>query len=135
MSVVYEDDYVTIKVNEVGGYVEHEWKKFCPMEPFKAALNKTHQLMIDNNKKKLVIGMEKLGAYNQESTSWVQSDWFPKMMRQGVKNYAIAMGSSALGKMSINRTKDSVQSQVDSHGVKTEYFGTLVEARAYMTSV
>ena len=66
---------------------------------------------------------------------WVETDWFPRVIQNGVTNFALIIPSSALAKMSINRLDEHIEEARNQAGIVTVYFDDIEKARSRLASV
>ena len=90
--------------------------------------NRVLDLARQSGTTKLVIDTTKLKVIKQETQQWIENDWFPRAMQQGIRFMAFVVPEDVLGKMSTQRVNQK------SGGIEIQYVSSLMQAKSWITT-
>jgi len=131
---LYNDKYIQIKLNQDNACMEYQWKRFVPDKAFRGLLDKIYDYTVEHKCDKMLVDMEKMRVIPVESQKWVESDWFPRMIGQGVKIFAMVMpkDKETTGSISKKEMDAMVQDQIKKSGVASVTFNDLDKAKEWI---
>jgi len=135
MELLYEDKYIKINLDKAHSCLEYSWLQFTPAEEYKKLLDKVYDYTIQYGITKLSTDVKDMRVIPQDAQEWTNTDWFPRMMQQGVKHYAISRVKPGGASMSIKAMEQAVKEQMAMAGVTTEYFDDIESARKWIESL
>ncbi len=133
METVLDDKYIQIRVDKSKSRIEAEWKGFAPEEDYKDCLDKVYEFTCQHSCTKQITDMRQMKAIPEKANDWIQSDWFPRMVKQGVKKFALVNSSSAIAKLSVERADKGIEEKVGKSGIDTQYFEDIDSARGWLS--
>ena len=127
----FNESYATVSWDEACQAVVVAWNGFIPLNKAQIAMNKALELYQEKgNKGKWIGDNTRLSAFNKETESWVNENWFPRALGLGLKSLALIVPQSALTKMAL----DSMMSKVPGTELERAYFDSQVAAKKWLTS-
>lgn len=122
---ILEKDYITIEqIKEQNAIVLH-WHENPTSAELKFALNTARDFVKVNNVTNWVANTAKLGVVSDEDQEWVNNEWFPTLLKAGIKNMAIVVAQNIFGQMSIEEIMGTLNAET---GFESRYFNNLEEA-------
>ncbi len=95
---------------------------FLQLEEHQAIGNEILDVAKKNSISKLVIDTSNLKVIKQETQQWIETDWFPRAAKQGIKFMAFIIPQDVLGKMSTQRVNQK------SGGIEIQHISSRSEA-------
>lgn len=126
----FDAPYGTIYWDEATQCVHVEWKGFVHGEMVKTVLNTALDLFKTKNTDRWLADMRKVRVFGEEDATWVNEDWFPRSIQEGVHRMAVTVPESMLAQMSLKR----LMKRVFERNIETAYFSTVEEAKAWLVN-
>jgi len=135
MTQLYEDQHVLIEHNENINCIEFKFKGYTPGQEQKKLLDKVLEF---HKKYKCSCGlndMREMKAIAPETQTFIETDWFPRMIQSGLKAFANinpAMGGGSMSAKKIDRELGDVKQAT---GIQVRFFDTAEQGRSWLASV
>jgi len=101
MDVVYDDEYIQIRINRPKKLLEYQWKKFVSELTFKRSLERVYDTICDHDVDKCLIDRTKFSVLPPHMRNWWETSWFPRIRENGIKRVAVVCGSSKINNASM----------------------------------
>ncbi|GCC51550.1 hypothetical protein SanaruYs_17750 [Chryseotalea sanaruensis] len=130
LSLLFENNHLTIKHHKTDQYLLLTWKGFIPSTEFRSlaceiikAVEKTkvNKILSDNTEWKII---------SPNDYSWAASHWFPKAEESGIKQMATVLSTDAFNRLA----ERTVQNMADISGMKIRNFERLAKAADWLTA-
>jgi hypothetical protein len=95
-----------VRIDHVNKAALASFKGFLEFEEHRKLGEQVLNLAINNGYSKLVIDTTELKVIRQETQKWIETEWFPKASRNGIKYMAFVISSDTLGKMSTKKVNE-----------------------------
>ena len=129
MELLFENEYIQIRLIKKIKCIEYQWKK-CPLnEHFIDLMEKVYRYINEHNCTKLIPDLRNQDRLSEDIRNWAMSDWFPRLVRKGVRTYAIVNPNSDLTRR-INEKNPRII-----NGITTVYFDDVTKARSWLASL
>jgi hypothetical protein len=89
MDILYDDDYIQIRINRPKKLLEYEWKKFVSENTYKSSLERVYDTICDHDVDKCLINRTKLNILPPHMQNWWENFWFPRIRESGIKKIAV----------------------------------------------
>ncbi|MCP4675734.1 MAG: hypothetical protein GY854_09555 [Deltaproteobacteria bacterium] len=132
MKTVLDDEYIQIRVDEAKSSIEAEWKGFASEQDYKDRLDKVYEFTCQHRCTKQLTDMRNMKTIPDKANDWIQSNWFPKMVKQGIKKFALVNSKSVVAKLSVERADKGITDKTDKTGISTQFFDDLDSARGWL---
>lgn len=129
MKVLYENEYIQIRLNGPHRCIEYQWKRHPPVEELKNSMDIVYKYISEHDCKKLLPDLRNLDRLPDDVRLWAESVWFPRLIKQGVRIYAIVSPNSALSRNVTTKTSRN------EFGITTRYFDDLFKARSWISKL
>lgn len=129
--IYFQAPFVTISWDEGLQAVCLEWQGQTYGENLKKGLNNGLNLLAEKKIGKWLADTEKLGVYGKTDEDWINGDWFPRVLKVGLKHMAIVIPKSALARIAVT----AQMSKLPEIGFEMAYFDNQEAARAWLSSV
>ena len=127
MEVLYENEYIQIRLNDPNKCIEYQWKKHAPTEELKNLMDKVYKYVSVHGCNKLLPDLRNLEKLPDEVRLWAESEWFPLLVKKGVRIYAVVSANSALSR------DPTIKTSKNEFGVITRYFDDVLKARTWIS--
>ena len=94
MDILYDDDYIQIRINRPKKLLEYEWKKFVSENTFKSSLERVYDTICGHDVDKCLINRTKFSILPPHMLHWWEHFWFPRIRDNGIKKIAVICESS-----------------------------------------
>ena len=101
MDVVYDDEYIQIRINRPKKLLEYAWKKFVSERAFKSSLERVYNTICDHDVEKCLIDRTKFSVLPPSMRNWWETSWFPRIRDNGIKKIAVVCGPSNINDISM----------------------------------
>ena len=130
MEILFENDFIQIRINREHKCVECQAKKYDnSSNQFITAMEKVFEFICRNGCNKLLPVLGDMSQVPEEVLLWVESNWFPRLIKKGVKTYAVVSQNP-------NLTKSvSAKNPRNFNGITTVYFESIIKARSWIASL
>ncbi len=130
---LFENEYVVINANKEMKTIEYAWKEFVTTNVHKNILEKIFEYTRELGYKKHLIDMREMKVLTEEQQAYVQKEWFPRMLKIGIKAMALINTKSVIAKLSVDRLK----TRVDYGGsvFQSGNFDNIDEARKWLADI
>ena len=130
LELLYENEIIQIRLDQKHSCVECLLKKYnLSNDQIKASLEKVYKFVSENRCNKLLPILGDLSKAPKDIIYWAASEWFPQLVKSGIRTYAIVSPNSPLTQ-SINAKNPRVV-----NGVTTVYFDNVMKARSWVASL
>jgi len=134
MKILHEDDLTQIRHDPAQNCIEWEVKAFVPSKELMEFFEKVYDYSNEYNCTKNLVDMTKMGVIPEDVQDWFQESWFPKMIKIGVKQFALINSKSVITKMSVEKMDKDIEFMKEKFGITTAYFDNMEDAKAYLAS-
>ena len=124
----FDTSYLSICWDEVGGFVEMQWKKLAKGDEFRRGLDMGLKLLTEKKSNKWLADLRQLGVVEKEDQIWSNENWFPRAYDAHIKYMAIVVPQSVFAKISMNE----IMRKVNNKDLTIYYHEELVEARKWL---
>jgi hypothetical protein len=107
-----------------------EWQGWASPEEFAAALDSGVATLIAHHSALWLADCRGMKAIQQSDQDWINEHWFPRVLAAGLKRMALVIPKSTLAAMNL---KD-IMGRVPNTNLDVSYFGTVAEARTWLTT-
>ncbi len=128
MSVVLENEFVTIEVVPEKKTVKHKFHKFIHGEVFRNALLAGRDAFIKNRCTKWLSDDRNNTVLTQEDLEWGKMNWEAELFKAGWKHWALVVPEKAIGQLSMNKLAEHYKSL----GLNIQMFSNPDEAAAWL---
>ena len=132
MERLYEDRNIEIRLDKINKCIEYNWKDFVPSEEYMELLEKVYNYSIQHECDKNLVDMRNMKVIPEEVVDWMQSDWLPRMLQEGIVRFALINTKSIIAGMTVGKIVDGVREVGSERGLKNAFFDDLDEARAWI---
>jgi len=101
MDILYDDEYIQIRINRLKKLLEYEWKKFVSENTFKSSLERVYDTICDHDVDKCLIYRTNFSVLPPHMLTWWENTWFPLVRENGIKKIAVVCGSSKIDNISM----------------------------------
>lgn len=127
----YKDfDFLNIQWDDSIKSVIMTWKKFAKGEDFRMGLNEGVNLVNLKGGSNWLADLRDLGTVIKEDQEWSNNDWYPRAIAAGVRFMAIIMPKSFISALSVK----NILTKVEDIKVETQYFGSLEDAKLWLSN-
>ena len=133
MEALFENEYIQININRKNRFIEYQLKKCDSSEDYINSMEMVYDYVCQNNCNKVLPVLMNRNPIPHDARIWSISNWFPRMVKQGVRTYAIVNIRSDY----VYDPKDKLKAIYDRRntGVTIVYFNDVDEARSWMSSL
>ena len=124
----YENPVVRIHWDSEIHGVWAEWLRFAANNDFREPLMEGYNLLVEKKSKRWIADTRSLGPMTPEDQDWLNSFWFPQMIKGGLRAMAIMVPRKVVTQLSVKR----VMSKIDGKDLATSYFDDLEDARRWL---
>jgi hypothetical protein len=130
-----DESFVKIDWDEKSGWVVADWKGIGRGAAYRAALDRSLELVRKHKARKwLAIMLEAAGVMAPDDAEWMRVDWFPRLLAEGGRRFAIVIPPQALEAMQMNRIKREIdREKPDPDAFANRYFDNVDEARRWLS--
>lgn len=120
--IIYWDD----AIRTVGA----EWLSYAEKDDFREALDTGYKLFIQKKSSRWLADTRYMGPMAREDQEWLNNDWFPRMVKAGMRRMAVMVPHKVVTQMTVRR----VLSKVGHKEFTLAYFDDLEDARNWLGS-
>lgn len=135
MEILYEDEYIQIRLNSPHKCIEYHWKKHASIEELKNLMDKVYKFVSVHGCNKLLPDLSNLKKLPDEVRIWAESEWFPLLVKKGVRTFAIVKRSSDWTSDSVDRLYTTATASKVKLGITTAYFDDILKARSWISKL
>src|SRR5689334_11451171 len=121
--IYFEKRHVRIHWDDSLAAVWAEWLSFVESDEFRAALNAGTKLVEEKRAKRWLADTRNLGPVSQEDQEWTTVDWFPRVIRAGVRSMAFVVPRKVVAQLAVQR----VMNKIDKDELHQAHFAELAE--------
>lgn len=125
---MYEKEYVSVLYNLKCGAVEVNWKGFATDSEYKEALMAANKIITQRRCTKWLSDMTYGKAVSNDTNKWVQTEFIPRAIKQGIKKAAFIVSKDIFRKMYAN----SIKGVIEASGATLKYFDNRDEAEIWL---
>ena len=129
--VYLETQYVSVRWIADGRWVLVEWKAWANSAEYRAAHETVLAALRENHSSKNLIDSTHERVVTDGDQLWLVENWIPRAVAAGRRSTAVVMPKRALGKT----ITESIDRMPRSVATKVEYFATVDEAAAWLSTV
>lgn len=126
--IIVENEWITIRFEDVDRYVYHTFHKPIGGEPFRVNMDKGIEILHTNQAFKWLSDDRLNGEFTPEDIGWSLNDWGPRAAAAGWKLWALVVPESMAGRAGMQ----DIVAAFWAMGVKVAVFTQLDEARAWL---
>ncbi|HCT29183.1 MAG TPA: hypothetical protein DIW31_00250 [Bacteroidales bacterium] len=104
---------------------------FLSPEEFKAIANQLLDILESKKIKKQLNDIKLMKVLKPEVQEWLNTEWFPKAQKIGLRYFAFVVPDDIFGKMSMDGANKKAK---DTFGIEIQYFNTLENAKNWLIS-
>lgn len=104
---------------------------FLTPDEFKAVANQLISILETKRLKKQLNDIKQMKVLKPEVQEWLNTDWFPRAQKIGLKYFAFVVPDDIFGKMSMDGANKNAQ---NAFGMEIQYFNNLEAAKNWLIS-
>ena len=104
---------------------------FLTPDEFKAVANQLLGILETKRLKKQLNDIKQMKVLKPEVQEWLNTDWFPRAQKIGLKYFAFVVPDDIFGKMSMDGANKNAQ---NAFGMEIQYFNNLDAAKNWLIS-
>ena len=116
--IILDNEFATVWHFPKDKLIRHKFKKFANGDNFKNVLLAGTDVFEKNGCTKWLSDDTKIGVLDKDDTDWGETNWTPRVLKAGWKQWANIMPERVAGKM---RTKEVIK-HFESFGVEVRVF-------------
>lgn len=129
ITVVRQDEYVTIRVSPGERLIMLTWTGYAPSAAYRAILEEAQQQVRRLELTRWLADLRFMDAILMQDEHWTVTDWFPRLAHSGLKRMAILTSSSYFNRMSVDRIMTASSPELP---FATAYFDDVEKAKAWL---
>lgn len=124
----YDEPWLTVHWDESCHAVWLEWKGYVEGEPARQGLDCGLELLRRKRANRWLADVRRLGPVRQVDQQWINQDWFPRVIRAGLRFIATVTPQTAIARMSVRQ----IMSKVNEIDISTANCDDLEQARLWL---
>ena len=104
---------------------------FLSPDEFKTIANQLLDILEKKKVKKQLNDIKRMKVLKPEVQEWLNTVWFPKAQKVGLKYFAFVVPDDIFGKMSMDGANRNAK---DTFGIEIQYFNTIDNAKNWLIS-
>lgn len=132
MERLYEDRNIEIRLDSIYKCIEYSWKDFVPSKEYIELLEKVYRYSIQHKCNKNLVDMRNMKVIPEDVLEWMQSNWLPRMLQEGIVKFALINTKSIIANMTVGKVVEGVREVGNERGLKNAFFDELDGARAWI---
>jgi len=132
MERIYEDRNIEIRLDSINKCIEYSWKDFVPSKEYVELLEKVYHYSIQHDCDKNLVDMRKMKVIPEDVMEWMQTEWLPRMLQDGIKKFALINTKSIIANMTVGQVVDGVREIGSELGLRNAFFDELEGARKWI---
>ncbi|KAB2872429.1 MAG: hypothetical protein OIN84_08445 [Candidatus Methanoperedens sp.] len=104
---------------------------FLTPEEFKTVANQLLSILETKRLKKQLNDIKQMKVLKPEVQEWLNTDWFPRAQKIGLKYFAFVVPDDIFGKMSMDGANKNAQ---NAFGIEIQYFNNVDAAKNWLIS-
>jgi len=132
MKRLYEDRNIEIRLDSINKCIEYSWKDFVPSDEYIELLEKVYHYSIQHKCDKNLVDMRNMKVIPEDVLEWMQSNWLPRMLQEGIKMFALINTKSIIANMTVGKVVDGVREIGSDLGLRNAFFDELEGARTWI---
>ena len=132
MERLYEDRNIEIRLDSTNKCIEYSWKDFVPSKEYIELLEKVHHYSVQHKCDKNLVDMRNMKVIPEDVLEWMQSNWLPRMLQEGIVKFALINTKSIIASMTVGKVVDGVREIGNELGLRNAFFDELEGARAWI---
>jgi hypothetical protein len=129
--VYLDQPYASIRWVSRGPWVLAEWRAWANSTEYRAAHEIVLLALRENRASRNLIDATKSRVVSDDDQKWLVEDWIPRAEAAGRRYTAVVIPTSALART----ISENIDKRPRSSRMKIEYFQTLEEAEAWLSTV
>jgi hypothetical protein len=130
LDILFDDDFIQIRINRENRYIEYQLKQVGSSDKFKLSMEQVFKYICETGCNKLLPIIDPNITLSEEASMWAESEWMPRLIKIGVRTYAIVNPKLEIGCDSLDKI-NALLMRRDS-GITTLYFNNVLKARAWI---
>jgi len=102
---------------------------FLELDEHKKLGDAVLDLAINNKYNKMIIDTSELKVIRQETQKWIETDWFPRANKSGIKYMAFIVSTDVLGKMSTTKVNEKAGN------IEIQHIDSMDKAKAWLNTI
>lgn len=128
--VVLDNENATLWHHEESKIVHHHIKKWVSGKELRAILDKGSEYVKNKGATKWLSDDRLNGALKADDEEWAKTDWFPRTLKAGWKDWAVVLPEKIVGQMNLKRfTEDYAKA-----GINAQIFSDPEVAKKWLES-
>jgi len=119
MERLYEDRNIEIRLDSTNKCIEYSWKDFVPSKEYIELLEKVHHYSVQHKCDKNLVDMRNMKVIPEDVLEWMQSNWLPRMLQEGIVKFALINTKSIIASMTVGKVVDGENVVEDINNVET----------------
>jgi len=107
--VLRDETRYTIGYDDEVGAVTHRWDEFASGEEFREGCEALLDVIHERNASKLLVDTAGIRAHDDEDQAWLQEDWVPRMIEEGVDASAMVHPDSVIAEMDMEAFMEEIE--------------------------
>jgi hypothetical protein len=132
MERLYEDRNIEIRLDSINKCIEYSWKDFVPSKEYIELLEKVYHYSVQHKCDKNLVDMRSMKVIPEDVLEWMQSNWLPRMLQEGIKKFALINTKSIIASMTVGKVVDGVREIGSELGLRNAFFDELEGARTWI---
>ena len=116
-TVLLDNEYVTLSLDESVPCVEWIGKKYMPAEEFRASEEKSLEFFLAYKGRyprlEYFVDARNIGPISPQDTKWIVDELFPRFLAAHLKKEAFVVPASAVGRMVVKNYKSKVNEMIE----------------------
>jgi hypothetical protein len=117
----YLEDFICIEVNVANDWIYSDWRGYQTESSVMKGCEKILEAMVQNGFSKILNDNTNVLGIWTPAAKWVGSDWFPRMIENGLKQFAWIYSPSALSRVSTDEALNNTPEHQLGDVIKTFY--------------
>ncbi len=129
-TTVLDDEYVSLWYHSEMGIVHHKIHKYLVPGVFQKLLTAGAELLEKHGAQKFLSDDRTATVVAPEDIEWADENWYPRVIKAGLKHWAMVLPSTAVGTLQLNKIIRDRRKQ----GLDVETFEDVDTAMAWLES-
>lgn len=117
-----------ISYDKQAKFIELHWTASPTSFELAEALNKALEVVETHHITNWLGDVRHMGAISPDDQTWINHEWFPKLLAAGIRKMAVIVGDDIFNQMSV----ETIMSRVDSIGFTSQYFPDTAPASLWL---
>lgn len=128
--IYFEKDYLRIDYDQEENLITMNWKEAVVSEEFREGLNKGLECVEEHSIKHWLADVREMGALSNDDQEWSNNEWFPKIIKAGIKFMGVVISSDIFNQMTV----DEIMTKVPQTDIVHRNFDNMDKAKEWLLS-